>query len=410
MANATILLTGATGFIGGATLAHLLETRPDCRLLILARGDDPSVAALRVQQSLGRFVDLKSMAGPLLSCWVVPGDLTDPECLSDERLGAAVRLGEQPAGAAVQSSIRDAPSRDADAASICHGGDPPRLDDVTHVLHLASNTSFRSVRGVRHTNILGTLTLAHRLRRVAGLQRFLFVSTAYLCGDIRNSVVAEDDSPQYGRKHIVEYTNSKAECELLLANTAPELPLVVARPSVVVGHTQFGCLPSASLFWFYRTVDLLRRYTRPLDTREDVVPVDYVARALVFLLFQSDLRHRCYHISAGHGSCVTWHEIVRVFAQCYGDRPENPWKIVDFATIERERDRLRPLLGPGDEDHLLMALRLYFQFSALDVEIFDNSRLLAEGMPAPPKFTDYLQLCATQPPGRSVYDQMRDDE
>jgi len=42
--------------------------------------------------------------------------------------------------------------------------------------------------------------------------------------------------------------------------------------------------------------------------------------------------------------------------------------------------------------------------------VLPNARLLAEGMPAPPKFTDYLSLCATQPTGRSVYEQMRDDE
>ena len=389
MADTTILLTGATGFIGGASLARLLESRADTTLLLHVRAKSPAAAVQRVLSSLTRFVALPAIESRLKSCWVVNGDLTDPASFADEHLGTAVCLGE---------------------SDKFHPPTPPRLEDLTHVLHLASNTSFRSVRGVRHTNILGTLTLAHRLRRAARLQRFLYVSTAYLCGDIRKAVVSEDDSPQIDRRHIVEYTSSKAECEMLLTNTAPELPLVVARPSVVVGHTRFGCLPSASLFWFYRTVDLLRRFTRSLDTREDVVPVDYVAEALVFLLLKPALRHRCYHVSAGLRSCVTWHEIAAVFAQCYGERTENPWRIVDFETIEGERHRLAPLLGPGDEEHLLMALRLYFQFSALDVEIFDNARLLAEGTPVPPKFTDYLSLCATQPTGRSVYEQMRDDE
>lgn len=69
---------------------------------------------------------------------------------------------------------------------------------------------------------------------------------------------------------------------MLLESTAPELPLVVARPSVVVGHTQLGCLPSASIFWFYRACDALRRITCPLDSRDDAVPVDWVADALLF--------------------------------------------------------------------------------------------------------------------------------
>ena len=35
--NAVVLMTGTTGFIGGATLAGLLETHPDCRMLLLTR-------------------------------------------------------------------------------------------------------------------------------------------------------------------------------------------------------------------------------------------------------------------------------------------------------------------------------------------------------------------------------------
>jgi nucleoside-diphosphate-sugar epimerase len=52
--------------------------------------------------------------------------------------------------------------------------------------------------------------------------------------------IREDMYPRL-REHFVEYTASKAECEMLLENTAPELPLVVARLSVVVGHSAAVC-------------------------------------------------------------------------------------------------------------------------------------------------------------------------
>ncbi len=369
MSIPTVLLTGATGFIGGATLAHLLQTGPPCHVLLLVRGEDAEAAAVRVRRSLARFVDLATVSTALGLCDILCGDLTDAATCAD-----------------------------------------PRLDEVTHVLHLASNTSFRSVRGVRHTNILGALTLAHRLRRAPRLERFLYVGTAYVCGESPPRVVYEDDYPRPDVRHIVEYTASKAECEMLLENTAPELPLVVARPSVVVGHTRLGCEPSASIFWFYRVLDLLRRTNFPLDVRDDVIAVDYAAEALLFLLFRPDLRYRRYHVSAGEASAVTWHEIAAVFARCHGERPESPYRQVDFETLVRERDRLRPLLGPGDEEHLLAALRIYYRFAATGVEVFDNRRLLGEGMPVPPRFTSYLHLCATRPANRSVYEQMRDDE
>jgi nucleoside-diphosphate-sugar epimerase len=369
MTRPTVLVTGATGFIGGATAVQVLESHPQASVLFLVRGETPTAAAGRLKASLARFANLGPLEPVLDRCEVICANLTDRRALDD-----------------------------------------PRLDAVTHVLHLASNTSFRSVRGVRHTNILGALTLAHRLRRAPRLERFLYVGTAYICGTDSERIVREDDFPCYGVRHIVEYTSSKAECEMLLENTAPELPLVVARPSVVVGHTRLGCLPSASIFWFYRVAELLRRTTCPLDSLDDVVPVDYVADALLFLLFKPRLRHRRYHVSAGEASSVSWRDISAAFSQVYGERPQNPYRVVDFATIESERGRLAALLGPGDEDHLLATLKIYYRFAEINAEVFDNRRLLDEGMPPPPRFTDYLPLCVSRPPDRSVYEQMRDDE
>ena len=128
----SVLLTGATGFIGGATLARLLDSRPDCRVFLLARDRGSEAAADRLQRSLERFVEPERAKTLLRSCEIIRGDLTNAASLSSHQ-----------------------------------------LDDVTHVLHLASNTNLRSVGSVRHTNVLGSLTLAHRMRRVPGLQRFL---------------------------------------------------------------------------------------------------------------------------------------------------------------------------------------------------------------------------------------------
>src|SRR5260370_19843289 len=117
MAIANVLLTGATGFIGGAAAVELLR-RTDCRLLMLARGDRLETAEARVQESLARFTEPGFLASVLTRCTTICGNLTDAATMADLR-----------------------------------------LDQVTHVLHLAANTSFRSVRSVRHTNILGTFAL-----------------------------------------------------------------------------------------------------------------------------------------------------------------------------------------------------------------------------------------------------------
>jgi len=102
-------------------------------------------------------------------------------------------------------------------------------------------------------------------------------------------------------------------------------------------------------------------------------------------------------------------DIADMFAECYGERPDEPYRIVDAASISAEGERIRELLGPEGPDHLLAILPIYYRFMEINAEIFDNSRILKEGMPASPKLTSYLHLCARQPSGRSLYQQMLDD-
>jgi nucleoside-diphosphate-sugar epimerase len=369
MSDAAILITGATGFVGGAVLARLAELAGSYEILIVARPNSTDAPDTRVINSVARFIGHKRAAKLIDRCQVIPGDLEAPSFLSD-----------------------------------------PRLDTVTHVLHLAANTSFRSVRGVHRTNTDGALAFAHRMKQVERLRRFLYVGTAYICGPNPPKTVHEDDYPDLGVRHLVEYTRSKAECEALLELMTAELPLIVARPSVVIGHTSLGCRPSASIFWFYRAVHLLDRINCSVDLLNDVVPVDYAADALLLLLLKPSLQHRRYHVSAGQTASVSWREIGAAFATARRESRPESYCEVEFDTIRRERHRLRQILGPGDEAHLLDALDLYYQFCATSIETFDNTRILGEGMQPPPRFTAYLELCEKTSESRSVYDQMRDDE
>lgn len=380
-----VFVTGGTGFIGGAVLAELLTRHAPARVLLFARGDAHRSAAERVQASLARFLSPDELAACACRCWVLAGDVTDMAAVADDQKGVPLPIAP------------------------CADGEGPTLADVSHVIHLAANTSFRSVRSVRRVNILGTLGLAHRFRRCRGLQRFLHVGTAYICGDHPSRVVFEDDAPSDRVSYAVEYTSSKAEAETLLAATAPDLPMLVVRPSVVVGHTRLGCAPSGSLFWLYRASALLRRYLQPLAAQEDIVPVDYVASALCALLFAASPKHRVYHVSAGLGSSVTTAELAAAFDTHHGARPHEPVEVTDVDQLWRERDRLSRYLGPGDEERFLRTLEIYFRFCKLPAEVFDNSRLLAEGIPPPPPLTSYLGRCVETSRDRSVYDQMCDD-
>ncbi len=125
------------------------------------------------------------------------------------------------------------------------------------------------------------------------------------------------------------------------------------------------------------------------------------------MLFKPNLAHRRYHVSAGEGASCSWHEIAAAFARHHGERPDNPYRLIRIEDLPAERPRLEPALGPGDEERMLMALALYYSFPNL---VFDNTRLLAEGVAPPPRFVDYLDICMANPAGRSVYAQMMDDD
>ena len=358
-----VFLTGATGFLGGAFLADLLQSSFDGDVVCLVRADDDDTAEERVRRSIGRF-------------------------------GASRQAHRLPENVKVLRG--DILSEDWHAS--------PHLDGVTHVLHLAASTSFGNSRTIRTTNVGGATSVA-RAMRGRGIERFIYTGTAAICGASQKPMVHEDDYPDDRARHLVAYTRSKAEAERVLAEQFSDLPLVIARPSIVVGHTELGCKPSGSIFWVLRAVEALRFITWDVENRIDVVPVDWAASALRQLLFASRLKHNRYHVSAGKGSSVTWTELAAEYARLRGGESHDRYEVGGMRqlTVKRVMDAA----GDGHPRHLLHALELYYRFCSLDL-VFDNCRLLKEGVPAPPRFTEYMRVCEESSTA-SIYEQMRTD-
>ena len=379
----TILITGATGFLGGALAADLLD-KPDWDdVILLVRAEDASHAYQRAVRSLARFTSDLELLGRLKKEQVLPGDFTQPGGFIDD----------------------------------------PRLRGIKRVEHCAALTSFGANTRVFSTNVDGTLRFVHHLRQVATIERFLHVSTAMICGDQPESFVREDEFPKARVNHLVNYTESKAEAERLLRLTLPGFPLVVVRPTIIVGHTRLGCSPSGSIYWTFRMADALGMITCGSDARMDVVPVDYAAAALRLLLLKPQLSYPTYHISTGEGSCCTWREIAAAFAgarvpapqlaiagngaggsRSAGDEGGSDYRTVAFEQIAARRSEFDRIFGPCNKKFMLGAAQLYAGFAQLDV-VFDPSRLLSEGAPASPRFTDYLQICERTSAGRTIAEQ-----
>ena len=362
----TVFLTGVTGFLGGAFLSNLVDNSFDDDIVCLVRADDQDTAEERVRRSLARFC-------PSNSPWA-------------KRLPRNVRV------------LRGDITRDD-----WHSA--PELDDVSHVLHLAASTSFGNQPGIRKTNVEGALSLAKAMRG-RNLTRYIHTGTATICGAAPPHVVHEDSYPSDEAEHLVAYTRSKAEAERQLAERYADLPIVIARPSIVVGHTRLGCGPSGSIFWVLRALDALRFITWDPHNRIDVVPVDWAAMALSHLLFAPKLDHYRYHVSAGIGRSITWEELAAENSRVQGGPAKNRYEVGRIK--ELTSSRISRAVGRGHTRHLLHALELYCRFCSLDL-VFDNQRLLDAGVPPPPRFTDYMKVCLDSSTSLSIYDQMRVD-
>jgi nucleoside-diphosphate-sugar epimerase len=357
-----VLITGTTGFVGGALAARLKGES----LVALVRAPTVPLARARLARSVSRFVPFEAASELAEDATVVLGDLAEERTF-----------------------------------------DHAAFDGVTHVVHCAASTSFRSKREVRRSNVVGTALLAARLNSAPRLSRFLHVSTAYCCADCPNRIVREDDSPRADHRYVNEYSRTKAEAELHLQAMTPGLPLMVARPSVVIGHTSLGVAPSASLFWYYRALAALGAGPFALEARRDIVPVDYVAEALEFLLFLEQPRFSTYHVSAGNTAAVSVEEIVAAFR---GSPVARDWQTVSPSVLGTMADGLARCARTKEEARtLVIGLMECARFGALGVDAFDNSRLLSEGFRAPPRFTDYLGKCIASANGKTLYEQLMDD-
>ena len=365
---ARILLTGATGLIGGAVLHQALSRDDDATWVCLVRCTSVEQGRQRIAARLARFTDAFTAQRLARKIEIVPGDFTRADLDND-----------------------------------------PRLDDCTHVLHLAADTSWWGGERVFRTNHDGTLALARRAQAMPGLERFLHVGTAMICGADAPSLVEETAYPAADARHIVGYTESKAATETSLAALFPDLPIVVARPSIVVGHSTLGAAPSSSILWVLRAADALRMLPCSPESCVDIVPADWVAQTLIGLLTKPQLSHDLYHLSAGTAGRTRWADVIAAFEKA---DPSDGVRAFRQFDLERDRSQLRTRfaavfgLNDASKRAMLRATRAYYAFCALDLT-FANDRLVEDGFEQAPSLAAYLPVCLAN--AAEIVEQFVDD-
>jgi thioester reductase-like protein len=207
---------------------------------------------------------------------------------------------------------------------------------------------------------------------------------------------------------LVPYTRSKVAAELAL-RAMPGLPLVVARPSIVVGHSVLGCAPSPSIFWVFRMAFALERFTCAADEQIDIIPADWCAQALVTLALKPQLAHDLYHVSGGTASSQRFDALDTAYAKAQGTEPIAPrYQQVAVENLRSLVPLFEQRLGRVNRILILRALTLYGAFAELNY-VFDNQRLLAEGVSASPPLSDYVAQCVRTSEHVPMTEQMAHD-
>ncbi|MCW3050749.1 MAG: Male sterility domain protein [Solirubrobacterales bacterium] len=324
----TFFITGITGFVGAEVAVRLIQSGHEVHGLIRARDLDEAHERLHdtFRSRYESTADELALLNPVL------GDVTAPD------LGLS----------------------DLDHRRL--------ISRVTHVVHCAATVNFDvPMLEALRVNTVGTRHVLDVSRAIADggrLERVVHVSTAYVAGATVGPF--HEDDLDRGQEFRNPYERSKYEGERLVAD-AEDLPTVVARPSIVVGDSQTGWTPSFNVIYGpLRAFDkgLVTSLPLALDGLLDIVPVDYVADALVALA-EGGVAGERYHLVAGNRATTN------------GD-------LLDLAC--RTLRRARPVVtlpGDGDFAPVLTAYAPYFTVRAP----FDDRRarrlLEPQGVSAP---------------------------
>lgn len=244
------VVTGGTGFIGRRVVSEILTRDAAAEVFVLVR-----------RESLNRFERLTQDWGERAKALV--GDLTA------EDLGLT----------------------DTDVAD---------LGDITHVVHCAAIYDITVDEAAQRTaNVDGTRTVIALSRRLGATLHH--VSSIAVAGNHRG-VFTEDDF-DVAQDLPTPYHQTKFEAEMLV-RAATDVPHRIYRPAVVVGDSRTGEMDKVDgpyyFFGVLARLAALPRFTPmalPDTGRTNIVPVDFVAEALVHLIHVEGRDGQTFHLT-----------------------------------------------------------------------------------------------------------------
>jgi long-chain acyl-CoA synthetase len=294
-----ILLTGATGIVGCEIVREFLRGHGNHSIVALMRGSAEEIENKR--RWLLQWADVSAAEAGRLE--VVAGDMTAP------------------------------------GFGLC-AGDRSRLESITAIIHAGAVTRFdQTLEMAMRNNVTSTANVIAFARSCRHIERIGIVSTAYVAGKRRGTILEDDLDFDEGFNN--EYERSKALAEREARVAMADLPIAIFRLTIVLGRCSDGYVSRLSgLYPVLRLFHsgLLAMFPGEPEQIIDLIPSDFAARAIRHLLVCSFTPGATYHICAGRNRSFTLGELFPNTAACMA------------AVDERWRRRGQPLpLAVGSE-------------------------------------------------------------
>lgn len=262
-ARPTVLVTGATGYLGGRIAREYLM-RTDDRVLLWVHARDGDRLREQARQLHACYADVAGRID------VAGGDLTAPEPFADVATGS-----------------------------------------IRVIVHAAADTRFDLPSSVADAvNVAGTQKVCAFARRCPRLERVAVLSTVYACGLVSGPIVEAPCGAESGFAN--HYERSKWAAERHVVEVCWDLPWRILRTATVIADDESGIVVQENAF--HRTLRLVRHGLLSLLPGIPATPLyfvtgEFVARA-AFALTETTSEQGVYHLAHERRHACTLGELV----------------------------------------------------------------------------------------------------
>nr|VFJ68678.1 MAG: thioester reductase domain-containing protein [Candidatus Kentron sp. FW] len=257
----TILLTGATGFLGANLLDELIRSTT-AHVHVLARAEDDRIARERVRQTFDKYrLRWGRPFDERVTCH--RGDL------SELGLGLSPTTFDRLAG---------------DLEAIIHCG------AIVDFLQPYENLRAANVMGMREILALAVHT------RIKALHYISTMGVLHGLDDLARDELTEGEISRFGDRLPTGYQQTKWVAERMLSRARERgMPVSVYRPGTIAGHSVTGAANPLDL-WVGMMSAIHAVHGIPAMKRLDFLPVDVVAKGIVAIARDPANLNRTYHL------------------------------------------------------------------------------------------------------------------